>query len=126
VGNPAIAGAPGPKGAPRGALAITRHPMMWGFARWAVVHIMVIATPKALILDGAILFLALAGAAMQDRKKRALMGEDWHDWTAQTAFLPFSRGLRSPGAFAFLAGTAVYLFATWLHPMAVGFWRLIG
>ena len=48
-------------GAPRGVFAITRHPMMWGFALWAIVHVMVVATPKALVLDGAILFLALVG-----------------------------------------------------------------
>jgi uncharacterized membrane protein len=123
VGNPALPGARGPKGPPGGALAITRHPMMWGFALWAIVHIMVIATPKALIFDGAIIFLALVGAAMQDRKKRQLMGADWHDWTAQTAFLPFARGLRSPGLFAFLGGTGFFLLATWLHPLEVGLWR---
>lgn len=36
VGNPALVGAPGPRGGPTGALRITRHPMMWGFALWAI------------------------------------------------------------------------------------------
>jgi uncharacterized membrane protein len=124
VGNPALPGTRGPRGRrPSGVVGITRHPMMWSFAIWAIVHSMVVATPKALILDGAILFLALVGAAMQDRKKRRLMGADWHDWTAQTAFLPFARGLRSPGLFAFLGGTVFFLLATWLHPLKVGLWR---
>jgi uncharacterized membrane protein len=124
LGNPALPGARGPRGAaPSGVLAITRHPMMWGFALWAIVHAIMVATPKALVLDAAILFLALVGSMMQDRKKQALMGEDWHDWTAQTAFFPFGRGLRNPGPFAFVAGTAFFLIATWFHPFPVGLWR---
>ncbi len=46
--------------------SITRHPMMWSFALWAAVHLVVVGMPKALVLDGAILILALGGAAGQD------------------------------------------------------------
>jgi uncharacterized membrane protein len=123
VGNPALAGASAKARAPSGVLAITRHPMMWSFAVWAVVHAGLIATPKALLLDAAILLLALGGSAGQDRKKRALMGETWHEWSAQTAFVPFARGLASPGLFALIAGSALFVAATWLHPMPVGPWR---
>jgi uncharacterized membrane protein len=126
VHNPALPGARSPSGPPSGVFKITRHPMMWSFAIWAAVHLAVVAMPKALVLDGAILILALAGAAMQDRKKEAAMGEDWHDWTAQTAFIPFTRGLSSPGLVAFAAGTILFLVATWAHPIPVGFWRWIG
>ena len=45
VGNPALPGARRVK-APSGMLAITRHPMMWSFAIWAVVHLAVVATPR--------------------------------------------------------------------------------
>lgn len=125
--NPALPGARLERGrAPGGVFAITRHPMMWGFALWAMVHLALIAMPKALVFDGAIILLALVGASMQDRKKRALMGETWHEWTAHTAFVPFTRGLASPGAFAFIAGTLLFLVASWLHPMPVGPWRWIG
>jgi len=126
VGNPALPGAPRPKSAPAGVLAITRHPMMWGFALWAIVHLAVIAMPKALVFDGAIIVLALVGSAMQDKKKKQLMGETWHEWSAQTAFIPFTRGLAYPGTFAFVGGTVLWLVATWLHPMPVGPWRWIG
>jgi uncharacterized membrane protein len=126
VGNPALPGARRPKGPPAGVFAVTRHPMMWGFALWAIVHLMVVATPKALVFDGAIIFLALVGAAMQDRKKERLMGETWHEWSAQTAFVPFTRGLASPGLFALIGGTLLLLLAAWLHPMPVGPWRWLG
>ena len=126
AGNPALPGAGRPKGGPKAVFAITRHPMMWGFASWAIVHLMVVATPKAMVLDGAILILAGFGSALQDRKKSALMGEAWHEWTAQTAFWPFARGLASPGAFALVGGTLLFLGATWLHPLPVGLWRWLG
>ena len=126
VRNPAFPGAPGPRGAPTGVFGITRHPMMWGFAIWAAVHLAVVAVPKALVLDGAILVLALVGALLQDRKKAAAMGEAWHEWTAQTAFLPFSRGVSNPGFVALVGGTLLFFAATWAHPVPAGFWRWIG
>jgi|SRR5687768_17195209 uncharacterized membrane protein len=126
IGNPALPGAPGPRGGPKGVFAITRHPMMWGFASWAAVHLAVVATAKAMVFDGALLVLALVGSALQDRKKAGQFGEAWHEWTAQTAFLPFARGLASPGALALVGGTLLFLVATWLHPLPVGVWRWIG
>jgi uncharacterized membrane protein len=126
IGNPALPGARGPSGGPKGVFAITRHPMMWSFALWASVHLAVLGMPKALVFDGAIIFLALVGAAMQDRKKAGLMGEAWHEWTAQTAFVPFTCGVANPGAAALVGGTLLFFLATWLHPVPAGFWRWIG
>ncbi len=126
IRNPALPGAAAPTGAASGVLAITRHPMMWGFALWAIVHLIVVGTPKALVLDGAILFLALAGAAAQDAKKRGLMGDRWHEWTLQTAFVPFTRGLANPGLVALIGGTLLFFGASWAHPVPAGFWRWIG
>jgi uncharacterized membrane protein len=127
VRNPALPGGRMSRGMiPAGVFAITRHPMMWGFASWAIVHLIVVGMPKALVLDGAILLLALAGAAGQDRKKAGLMGERWHEWSAQTAFVPFARGVANPGALALIGGTLLFLIATWAHPVPAGFWRWIG
>jgi uncharacterized membrane protein len=125
-GNPALPGARGPRGGPKGVFAVTRHPMMWSFALWAIVHLMLIAMPKALVLDGAIIILALAGAVLQDRKKAGLMGDAWHEWTARTAFVPFTRGVANPGLVALIGGTVLFFGATWLHPAPSGFWRWIG
>ncbi len=127
LGNPALPGARLQRGkAVSGVFGITRHPMMWGFALWAIVHLLVVATPKALLFDTAILFLALAGSVGQDRKKAKLMGERFHEWTAQTAFVPFTRGFSNPGAIALAGGTILFLLATWLHPFPAGIWRWIG
>jgi uncharacterized membrane protein len=131
VGNPALPGARLQSGRqPSGVFAITRHPMMWGFAIWAVVHLAVVAMPKALVFDGAILLLALGGSVGQDAKKAKLMGERWHEWAAQTAFIPFMRGFANPGAVAVIGGTLLFFVATWAHGalggMPAGFWRWIG
>jgi uncharacterized membrane protein len=125
VRNPALVGARGPAEGPSGVFPITRHPMMWSFAIWAAVHLTILAMPKALVFDGAIILLALAGAAAQDRKKAGYMGDSWHEWTAQTAFIPFTRGVAYPGTVALIGGTLLFLIATWAHPIPAGIWRWI-
>ncbi len=139
AGNPAL---PDPRGAqlamgePHGVLAITRHPMMWGFTAWAVTHALVSPRPPVLLLTTAIAVLALGGAAGQDAKKRVLMGNAWTHWVSRTAFVPFAGQLGGrigwaaawPGWVVLIGGTALWLVATWAHPLggagvAAGIWR---
>lgn len=80
TGNPAFPAPGADKLAardPSGVFAVTRHPMMWGFALWALSHLILWWSWRAIIVALAILVLALVGAHLQDRKKRALMGEAW-------------------------------------------------
>ena len=102
-------------GAANGVFAITRHPMMWGFAIWALVHAIVMPTLASLVVSAAIAILALGGAYGQDFKKAKLVGEPWRDWVRRTSFVPFGRGLASPGTFAFVGGTLLWLAATYAH-----------
>ena len=141
VGNPALP-APGAafaaQGAPRGVYAITRHPMMWGFALWALAHALVMPTGAQMVLSATIAFLALVGAAGQDVKKARLMGDAWRHWAARTSFVPFTRQLSGmtpwgdtiPRPHALFGGIAVWLAATWAHGalgyMAAGIWHWIG
>ena len=115
---------------PNGVYAITRHPMMWGFALWALVHAIVNPTPASLVLSFTIGFLALVGAAFQDDKKAKLMGDVWVDWRSKTSFVPYGRGLKSADAFALVTGTLVWLVATWAHGALgyrpAGIWALFG
>ena len=71
-------------GEARGVFAITRHPMMWGFALWALVHVIVNPTPASLVVSAAIAILALGGAVGQDHKKQKLVGEPWRGWQSRT------------------------------------------
>jgi uncharacterized membrane protein len=115
---------------PNGVYAITRHPMMWGFALWALVHAIVNPTAASLVLSFTIAFLALVGAAFQDHKKAKLMGDVWVDWRSKTSFVPYGRGLKSADAFALIAGTLLWLVATWAHGALgyrpAGIWALFG
>jgi uncharacterized membrane protein len=100
---------------PNGVYAITRHPMMWGFTLWALVHAIVNPTLASLILCAAIAVLALVGAALQDAKKEQALGELWRGWRSKTSFVPYGRGLKSADAFALVTGSLVWLGATWGH-----------
>ena len=102
-------------GAPRGVFAITRHPMMWGFALWALVHALVNPTAASLIVSATIAIMALGGAAGQDIKKQKLIGAPWTEWRAATSFVPFGKGFALPDGFALIGGTLLWLAATYAH-----------
>ncbi|GAB5348619.1 NnrU family protein [Alteriqipengyuania sp. 357] len=128
VGNPALP-APGAEQAarrePTGVFAITRHPMMWGFALWALAHLIAAPTPRTVVVALAIGVLALLGAHFQDRKKEVLMGEAWGQWEAKTDYWPQFGKLLSAGPIAWIGGIAIWLGATWLHAMEAGVWRWV-
>lgn len=118
--NPAMMGARGAGGRPRGVQTITRHPMMWSFALWAAVHAVVSGDARTVALSVAIGGLALIGARAQDGKKRGQLGERWAAHEAATSFVPFGRGLGNPGAVATLGGIVLLTLAMWLHPLVGG------
>jgi uncharacterized membrane protein len=111
----------------RGVFAITRHPMMWSFALWSLAHVLVSPRPAVIVLAAFIALLALGGAAGQDAKKAHLMGDSWRGWVARTSFVPVPAW---PGAVALIAGTFIWLAASWAHPMlgapSAGIWYWIG
>lgn len=100
---------------PRGVFAITRHPMMWGFASWGIVHAIVNPSLASLEVSATIVILALAGAAGQDAKKKRLQGDLWRTWLARTSFMPFGRRFAFPDSFATVGGTLLWLAAIWAH-----------
>lgn len=131
IGNPAMVDPTGRPKFPaqaRGVYAITRHPMMWSFILWAIVHAALWGTNKSLIITAGIGGLALVGSLAQDAKKARLLGADWRDWQALTSFVPFAALLGGkarwraaiPGPIPLIGGLAVWLLAVWLHPMLGG------
>lgn len=136
LGNPALPTGGAPTKAPdaaRGVFAVTRHPMMWGFALWAAVHVAVYPTAANTVLCAAIAVLALVGAALQDRKKEALQPEMWPAWEVKTSYWPFAAiaaGRARFGGFRphdLAGGVVIWLAASWAHlPLAgwaAGVWR---
>ena len=131
-GNPAFPNPGAPKSierAPTYVFAVTRHPMMWGFALWAISHIVLWWSWRTVIVGAAILFLALVGAHMQDRKKAALLGEKWSGWASATSYSPRWGRLFTAGAVLWLVTIALWLAITWAHIRAAGVpagvWRWI-
>lgn len=132
-GNPAF---PDPKGTPaipaepKGAFAVTRHPMMWSFALWALAHALLHWSARTTIVAAAIGFLALAGAHMQDRKKERLLGEAWTGWEAKTSYWPRWGRLLGAGWGVWLLALAAWLAITFAHMpgagVPAGVWRWLG
>ena len=115
---------------PQGVYAVSRHPMMWGLALWALAHGLVRPSPRVLVLAAAFLVLALLGAHLQDRKKTALMGEAWTSWQGKTSYWPRFARLGAISPLVWLLGVAVWLGATHAHlammGIPAGVWRWLG
>lgn len=109
--------------------AVTRHPMMWGVALWALAHMAVAPKPRTLVLAGALLVLALVGSALQDRKKEKLLGAAWQSWEAKTSYWPRFGKLAGVSPVLWIVAVLGWLAITWAHmPLAAitaGIWRWI-
>jgi uncharacterized membrane protein len=115
-------------GAPRGILRVTRHPIMWGIALWAWVHLVARGDLASIVFFGGFLVLALAGTVLIDVRKNRTIGVDWQRFTAATSNLPFAAILQGRNQFRFdeigwwrvAAGIAVYFVLIFLHPYVFG------
>ena len=89
--NPTMVGAhfsPTADPAP-GILRITRHPVLWAFALWALAHIVPNGDAASLIFFGGFALLALAGMVILDLKRRARDPDGYARFAAVTSRLPF-------------------------------------
>ncbi len=119
----------------RGVLRVTRHPMLWSFAIWALVHLILFGTLGALVFFGAFLVVALAGMPSLDAKvaKRGL--PHWPRFVEATSIVPFVAIAQGRNRFVFgeigwwrIAVAIVAWFALIaLHPLLfdVPAWRLL-
>lgn len=130
LGNPALP-APGAEQAalqePAGVFRVTRHPMMWGISLIGMGHLIAAPTSRTLVVMSAVIFLALVGARMQDRKKETLMGAAWQQWESRTSYWPRWSSMVQVKPALWLVGIAAWLLLTWLHTPAgglpAGLWR---
>ena len=72
-----------------GILRVTRHPVMWAVAIWALSHIPANGEEAALVLFGAMALLALLGMSLIDRKLEARLGAAWGPIALTTSVIPF-------------------------------------
>lgn len=80
----------GLKAGPRGVLKLTRHPVMWGVALWALCHLLASGHAAALIFFGALAFLAIAGAWHIDKIKKSSGDGQWDAYMAETSLVPMA------------------------------------
>ena len=111
-----------------GILRITRHPMMWGLALWAIVHILARGDAASLVFFGGFALLALSGTVLIDRRKGAALGEDWTRFVAVTSNVPFAAILAARNQLRLAeigwvkigVGLAVYVVVLLAHPYLFG------
>ena len=81
-----------------GAVAITRHPLLWGLGLWGLAHVPVNGHLVGLILFGSLGVFALTGMGIVENRRRAVLGEDrWQALAGATSLLPFVAILRGRG-----------------------------
>lgn len=111
-----------------GVLSITRHPMLWSFAVWGLVHLVVLGTLSAALLTGAIIVTALAGMPSLDAKYARREPARWPAFAAATSRLPFvaiAQGrnrlvLSEIGWWPPLLAVVLWIVLIALHPVAFG------
>ncbi|HAU21309.1 MAG TPA: MFS transporter [Erythrobacter sp.] len=118
IGNPAL---PTPDASdrarqePAGVFIVTRHPLMWSFALWALSHIILMWSWRTMITALAMGFLALVGAHLQDGKKQQAMGDAWEEWQSKTSFWPRFGRIFGVGPLWWMLGLILWLIFSWAH-----------
>lgn len=108
--NPTVvAGKLGNEG-PRGIQRITRHPMLWSFALWGLVHLVGKGSLGGVFFFGAFLVTALVGMPSIDRKVAARDPAMWGRLAPSTSILPFKAILAGRNQLA-LAEVPVFVWA---------------
>jgi len=128
--NPAVAGKPAPDFAqgPVGIFRITRHPFNWGTALWALTHMAANGDAASVMMFGALAFLALAGSAHIDSRKRRQYGSAWDSYARQTSHVPFVAAAQGRTRIVWseigwrpvVVGFALYLMLLVLHEPVIG------
>lgn len=95
---------------PTGVLRISRHPMLWGIALWALLHLLANGDLAAVIFFGTFLILAVKGSFDLDQKRLRQYGEKWHQYQEITSIIPFQ---------AILQGRQQ------LNWQEIGWWRIV-
>lgn len=114
---------------PSGVYAITRHPMMWGIALWAIAHIIVAPEARVLILMVGLIVVALLGSHYQDKRKIRQNNREFAPWQRRTTYWPNLRNLGELRT-TWLVALLVWVIATMAHwhffGIPAGLWLWIG
>jgi uncharacterized membrane protein len=112
----------------RGIFRVTRHPILWSIALWAMVHVAATGDTASLIFFGGLVILALAGMAHIDARKRATDPERFRLLAAATSVVPFRAIVEGRARFSLseigwgriVGGLALYLILLYGHEWVIG------
>jgi uncharacterized membrane protein len=93
-----------------GIVKITRHPVMWGIALWALTHLFPNGDMASLIYFGSLAALALAGTVLLDWKLEARAGAAAGPFLMTTSAIPFLAAIQG---------------RTRVSLAAIGWWRIV-
>src|SRR5262245_2856602 len=111
-------------GEPRGILRVTRHPIQWGIALWALLHLIARGDMASLVFFGGFALLASLGTLLIDSRKNRSLGEGWQRFAFATSKFPFAAIFQGRNQFRFdeigwkkvLIGLAAYFALLLVHP----------
>lgn len=127
--NPTAAGQQGILAAPvRGIQRITRHPMLWSFALWGIIHVVGNGDLASIVFFGAFAVTALAGMPSIDAKLAARAPAAWAGLAGATSILPGAAiiggrnrlVLREIGWVPPVVGLIAWAALLYLHPAVFG------
>lgn len=113
---------------PAGILRVTRHPLLWAIALWALVHLAARGDAASALFFGTFALLALSGTVLIDARKRRTLGVEWTRFADVTSNVPFASILRGRnrlrldeiGWWRLGAALALYLVLLLAHPWLFG------
>ena len=119
--NPTAAGQK--PGEPRGITRITRHPMLWSFALWGIVHVIGNGDVASLVFFGAFALTALVGMPSIDAKLARRDPAGWARLAAGSSIIPFAAGPVHWGEIGpkpLIFGAVLWVGLLAAHPIAFG------
>ncbi|MDL2403874.1 NnrU family protein [Rhizobium mayense] len=108
-------------GRPGAIVFLTRHPVLWGFAFWAVGHLVANGDLRAFLLFGGFALFSLGSIPMAEKRARKRLGTSWAEVAASTSIFPFAGVLRRHGL-----GIDVPILAGALAAAIITGWLLLG
>lgn len=107
---------------PGAIVAVTRHPVLWGFFLWAASHVVANGDLRSLLLFSSMTAFAVFGVAMTEKRARRRLGPAWPPLAKTTSILPFAAILGGRARLGFDRALAIALaVSAWLT-----LWLLLG
>lgn len=77
-----------------GILKVTRHPIMWAIALWALSHVAANGDKASAIFFGGLAALAFLGMPLMDHRRAETLGAAWGPFALTTSAIPFAAAIQ--------------------------------